>query len=38
MYKETDRLKEATARILNQLPRERIAEVFDFALVASDPP
>jgi hypothetical protein len=32
MYAETTWLKEATLRVLDELPRERIAEVLDFAL------
>jgi hypothetical protein len=36
MYEEKDRLKEATLRILDELPRERIAEVFDFALFVKE--
>jgi hypothetical protein len=32
MTAERDRLKEATLRVLDELPRERVAEVLDFAL------
>lgn len=32
MKADRDRLKEATLRVLDELPRERVAEVLDFAL------
>ena len=32
MNAERDRLKEATLRVLDELPRDRVAEVLDFAL------
>ena len=36
MYEEKGRLKEATLRILDELPHERIVEVFDFALFVKE--
>jgi hypothetical protein len=32
MNAERDRLKEAMLRVLDELPRDRVAEVLDFAL------
>jgi len=36
MYAETVWLKEATLRVLDELPRERIAQILDFALFVRD--